>query len=66
MTEGIIATLRLNQKLSQSELAKLCGITQQHMHLIETGQRTPSLKVAAKIATVLNCRIEDLLKEKAG
>lgn len=61
MPENIIFTLRRNKKLSQTELAKLCGVTQQHIHWIETGQKSPSLKVAAKIASALGCTIDELI-----
>ena len=65
MPENIISTLRRNKKLSQEELARLCGVTQQHIHWIETGQKSPSLKVAAKLAAALGVTIDELIG-KAG
>lgn len=65
MAENLIYTLRRNQKLSQEELAKKCGVSQQHIHWIETGQKSPSLKVAAKLAAALGVTIDELIG-KAG
>lgn len=61
MPRNLIYVLRRNKKLSQAELAKLCNVTQQHIHLIETGQKSPSLKVAAKLSTALGVTIDELL-----
>ena len=45
--------LRLNNGLSQKELADKLGISQNHYSNIETGMRCPSVKLAKKIAIEL-------------
>lgn len=65
MPKNIISTLRRNKKLNQAELAKKCGITQQHIQLIEAGKRLPSIKVAEKLAAALGVTIDELIG-KAG
>lgn len=65
MTE--IRRLRRVRRLSVKQLASLVGVTPMSIYRYEQGHRMPDVDVAAKIATALNCRIEDLLKtEKAG
>jgi transcriptional regulator with XRE-family HTH domain len=65
MTE--IRRLRKKRGLSVKRLASLVGITAMSIYRYEQGRRMPDVDVAAKIATALNCQIEDLLKtEKAG
>ena len=65
MTE--IRRLRRACGLSVKQLASLVGVTVMSIYRYEEGRRMPDVDVAAKIATALNCRIEDLLeKEKAG
>lgn len=66
MAESVISTLRHNLGLNQKELALKCGVTQQHIHLIESGKKSPSLRVAAKIAAALGCTIEDLIGRNDG
>jgi Predicted transcriptional regulators len=39
--------------LTQEEVAQQSGITRQFYGMIESGERTPSVKVAKKIAAVL-------------
>lgn len=40
-------------KRTQTEIATLCGISQNFYSCIETGERKPSVEVAKKIASVL-------------
>ena len=56
-----ISELRRNQKLSQSELARKCHVTQQFIQQIETGKRTPSLRVAFRLATALGVTVDALI-----
>lgn len=45
---------------SQSEVAGELGITRQMLSAIETGERTPSLELANKIAIFYGVPIEDI------
>jgi len=51
---------RIEKGLSQYELAKLTGVHVTTISKIENGQRLPSLKVAAKLAKVLDVSLDDL------
>ena len=63
----MVFTLRRNLKLSQTELAKACGVTQQFIQSIEKGIRTPSLRTAKRLAAALGVTVSELLgEEKAG
>ena len=42
-TGELIKKLRREQKISQSKLAKLCGLSQQHISKIERGMIDPRL-----------------------
>ena len=59
---GTIYVLRHNLTLSQAQLAKKCNVTQQFIQQIENGKRTPSLKVAERIAQALGVTVDDLIK----
>ena len=61
MMGDVIFTLRNNHKMSQGQLAELSGVTQQYIQLIESGKRTPSIKVAKKIAGALGVTVSDLI-----
>lgn len=52
--------LRLNGKLTQSELADALGVSRQTIHSIESGKYDPSLPLAFKIARLLGASIEDV------
>lgn len=45
---------RKKKELSQSEVAKLCDVTQQMYGAIENGKKRPSPDLAQKIGKVLN------------
>lgn len=55
-----ILVVRTSKGLSQKSLALKCGVSQQAISSIENGRRQPSLVTARKIATVLNCTINEL------
>lgn len=65
MKENLILKNRLKvaraeKGLSQSELAKLVGVTRQTISTIETGQYCPSAKLSLLLAQNLNKKFEDL------
>ena len=53
----IIKKKRLEKNLSQSQLAKIIGITQPFMNEIESGRKKPSLDVLVQICEVLDIRL---------
>lgn len=47
--------------INQSEFAKKLKITQGHLSLVISGQRTPSLPLALKLSRIANVPMESLL-----
>jgi putative transcriptional regulator len=57
-----IKELRARYNLTQDELADKVGVTRQTMLYLEKGKYNPSLVLAARIAKVFNCKIEDVFE----
>jgi DNA-binding transcriptional regulator YiaG len=56
-----IKSFRLSLKLSQTELAKRLGVTQNYIHMLEKGIKTPS----DTLCLLLNCvKKENTTKER--
>lgn len=51
---------RIEKNLTQLELANLTGVTPKYIGFIENGERNPSLRVAQKIAKVLDSTVDDI------
>jgi len=51
---------RVENRLSQQELADLCDVTRQTIGLIEKGKYNPTLNLCVKISRVLNKTLNDL------
>ena len=65
MDEGLVLRNRLKEAradrgLSQAELAKLVGVSRNTISSIETGQFSPTAKLALVLCTALDKRFEDL------
>lgn len=58
-----ILTQRKNSNISQRLLAKKVGLTDSAICQYESGKRSPSIPILKKIAEVLNCTVDDLIKE---
>ncbi len=56
-----IYELRRKNKLSQSQLAKMVGLTNKAVSKWEMGQTKPSIQVIAKLALIFNVKVEDLM-----
>lgn len=57
-----IKEIREAAGMSQESLAVASGVTRVSIARYETGERVPSLEIAARIARALNCKIDDLMK----
>jgi DNA-binding XRE family transcriptional regulator/molybdate-binding protein len=57
---NIIADLRKELGLTQTELALACGLTRPLISAVETDRHTPSVKAALAIARALGTSVEDL------
>lgn len=55
-----VKELRIKNNLSQQELSNLVGVTPKYIGFIENSERTPSLKIAKRIAEVFKLPIEDI------
>ena len=65
MEESLVLKNRLKEAradrgLSQAELAKLVGVSRNTISSIETGQFSPTAKLALVLCTALDKRFEDL------
>jgi molybdopterin molybdotransferase/putative molybdopterin biosynthesis protein len=58
--ENRLKAVRTAKDLSQGELARQSGITRQAIYAIEAGQYLPTTAVALRLASTLDCRVEDL------
>jgi Predicted transcriptional regulators len=55
-----IRELRKELKISQDELAKLCGVSRQTINAIENDKYDPSLALAFKLAKHLRTTVDQL------
>jgi len=56
-----LTKIRQDRKLTQEELALLCGIDRTHIGRIERLERVPGLEILDKIASGLNIPLKELL-----
>ncbi len=59
MTNLTIA--RIKKGLSQKELAKLVGLNNKQICCYEKGYRFPKRSILEKLATALECRVQDII-----
>ena len=52
--------IRSEQKLSQAQLAELVGVSRNTISSIETGQFTPTAKLALVLCIALNKKFEEI------
>jgi len=58
-----IRYFRLQKNWSQSKLARESGLSQAHIHDIETGNKSPTIRSLKKIAKALNVHVSELLDD---
>ncbi|MEG2289383.1 MAG: helix-turn-helix transcriptional regulator [Clostridium sp.] len=58
--ENKIQELRKSKKITQEELAQMCGVSRQTIISLENGKYNPSILLAHKISKIFNCIIEDV------
>jgi DNA-binding XRE family transcriptional regulator len=61
-----VRNIRIKKGMTQSQLANLAGIKQPSLSEIEAGKKMPKLDTAKRIAAVLDCAIDDLLKDNTS
>lgn len=57
---------RLANSITQGDLAKLCGVSRQTIHSIETSKYQPTIRLALKLAKHLNCEVDELFFLEKG
>jgi putative transcriptional regulator len=62
--ENVVRTLRVDQGLSQGQLATAMGVSRQTINAIETGRYLPSLPLAFAIARFFGRPIEELFHDE--
>ena len=55
-----VREFREKMDLTQTELAAKAGVSQRYIAFVESGKRTPSLKCARLIASIVGASIEDV------
>lgn len=55
--------IRTQKGITQEELATKCGVSQQAVCNYEAGIREPSLYTVKRIASTLDCTVDELLAE---
>ncbi|OIJ18669.1 transcriptional regulator [Anaerobacillus alkalidiazotrophicus] len=55
-----LKTVRTQQKLSQSKLAEMVGVSRQTISNIETGEFVPTARLALLLCLALDKKFEDL------
>lgn len=59
----VIRAIRQSKKISQEELADICGLHRTYISDVELGKRNVSLENIDKIANALNTKISDIFIE---
>ena len=59
---NIIKFKRKSKKLSQEELAKLCGVSRQTINAIENDKYDPTLQLAFQLAFHLESAVDELFQ----
>lgn len=49
--------------MTQRDLAQAAKVSFLSIHRYESGERTPDVEVAARIAAALGCTVDELIKE---
>lgn len=55
-----LKSIRAEKKLSQGQLADMVGVSRNTISSIETGQFSPTAKLALILCIALDCRFEDI------
>ncbi|SEM46715.1 putative transcriptional regulator [Paenisporosarcina quisquiliarum] len=64
--ENIIKRARKDKKVSQDELAKLCGVSRQTINAIENNKYDPSLVLAFQLVKNLSLTVDELFTFNGG
>ena len=57
-----IQEARQKSNVTADDLAKECGVDPAYIYMIEKGLKKPSLELAFRMASALNCKVDDFGK----
>lgn len=60
-----VANLRKRKNLSQEELAAMVNVSRPMISQIERGTKMLSITLGQEIAKVLDCKLDDFIKDKS-
>lgn len=60
MKENNLKNIRLDQKISISDLSRRSGVSERYLRFIEAGEKNPSLETAQKIALALKVTTDEI------
>lgn len=63
VTGQVIGRLRVQQGLSQEELAQKAGIARSHLAMIENGKKSANVETLWKIADALSIALSDIIRD---
>ena len=64
MKENNLKNIRLDQKISISDLSRRSGVSERYLRFIEAGEKNPSLETAQKIALALKVTTDEIFLPK--
>ena len=64
--ENRLRRKRMENGLSQGELAKQAGLTRQALYAIESNHYLPGTEISLRLAKILGCSVEDLFNFEVG
>lgn len=59
-----VRNIRIMRGIAQRDLAHIVGINRQSLGAIESGRYVPNTAIALRIASALNCSVEDLFQDR--
>ena len=62
MFDITLVEARSKRGVSQYRLAKDSGISQPYLSRIESGERTPSIPMLARLCKTLGCKLPDIVR----
>ena len=61
-----IRSRRMSLNMTQSELSGVLGVSRSALAMWETGKSLPRAELLPKIAQILNCSVDELLRGEAN
>ena len=62
----MIKALRKKHNLNVKQLAEQLNVTPRYINMLESGERTPGLRLAKRISDLFQVKVDDLIKSFFG